>query len=940
MNSFIVHTVIIVCIAIFIAYILWKYFDRRYRLVITQAMKDKEDKRNEYFQSINSIRELTEILKAMPVGVKIYGRNGDLLSSNLRDREIFGVPETVDLMQFTILDSPVLPKTIISSFKAQLPFADTLEYDFSKLDSRYQSKLKHTTKWLKVSGHPIMNADGSMMDNYVVTTEDVSEEYKQKTRFSEIKKGLNFLSANAGISIWGIDISTKEAYDIEGNSIGYGKIPLNDMLLRVHHKDRSLVEEIITSLIDGKEDSSSCEFRFLEISSKRFEYVRCKFSLIRDVEGNPQQIFGLHFNISDKMQLKGKIDELEGKISGHKSEIASIRNNLNIVLTSGNINLFKFDLKTRTLSYIFASGTYFSDIKIDDILNRTDNDTANLLRTNYKLFVAGEIDHLSFTYPYFILNKITYSRVNLHLVKNSDGSPNYVIGTQQDITDERNIERRIRLNSLRSRMALEASGAEYWEYDAVKRIFKKMPTDDLIERVDTLDNFINSINVLDMTPDLKRSINALKECLNTSLHLDVKMKDDSETNWHNYTLYIIPSETDNNGRVLTYACVKHDTTNFVRMHDEIVQKNAQIELALSSGHILPFTIDVDSGLVTMPFNNTIANNIFGAYSHSIKIDRFIEHISNGDNRLAIENMFAKLKSGELMQQQLETAALDRFGTNIYIETYFIGSNYDNTGIPSVITGIVQDVTEQRTLLARLEKAKKQAEESNKLKSAFLANMSHEIRTPLNAIIGFSSLLVETDDASERKMYSSIIELNKDQLLQLINDILDLSKIEAGMMVLQPRTFDLVTVFEQSAQSLQQKCKDDKPEVEFIIDNPYRSCLVTLDSNRLSQIWRNYVSNSIKHTYKGTITMGYRYENHEIYLYVVDTGRGIEKEKQNYVFKRFQKLNDSAPGTGLGLSIVKAIAEQFGGSVGFESEFGKGSTFFARIPCDAKIEPLI
>lgn len=247
---------------------------------------------------------------------------------------------------------------------------------------------------------------------------------------------------------------------------------------------------------------------------------------------------------------------------------------------------------------------------------------------------------------------------------------------------------------------------------------------------------------------------------------------------------------------------------------------------------------------------------------------------------------------------------------------------------------VDDITERKQMILDLQKAKYQAEQSDKLKSAFLANMSHEIRTPLNAIVGFSELLTQVTDPSEKAEYLKIITTNNELLLKLISDILDLSKIEAGFVELKLRKFDLAESFNEIAVSMQRRINN--PEIEFISINPYRYCEVELDKNRVIQVLTNYVTNSIKYTVKGFIKMGYEYIDGGIKLYVTDSGIGIDEKKKDKVFRRFEKLDEFAQGTGLGLSICKAIAEASGGKTGFESFKDKGSTFWAWFPCKADL----
>ncbi|MDD4819651.1 MAG: transporter substrate-binding domain-containing protein [Flavobacteriales bacterium] len=247
-----------------------------------------------------------------------------------------------------------------------------------------------------------------------------------------------------------------------------------------------------------------------------------------------------------------------------------------------------------------------------------------------------------------------------------------------------------------------------------------------------------------------------------------------------------------------------------------------------------------------------------------------------------------------------------------------------------------DITVSRRMHEEVRINKEKAELANKLKSAFLANMSHEIRTPLNAIVGFSELMKTATLQEERDEYGRIISTNSDILLSLINEILDLSKIEAGCMELKNAHFDLSTMFRELEMTFSQRMH---PGVKLICEIPYQNCIVNLDKKRMTQVVINFTSNAIKFTKEGSITMGYSFEKDILCIYVKDTGCGIKKEKQDRVFGRFEKLNDFAQGTGLGLAISKSIAEANKGIIGFDSVEDKGSTFWIKIPCHPVTENL-
>ena len=239
-----------------------------------------------------------------------------------------------------------------------------------------------------------------------------------------------------------------------------------------------------------------------------------------------------------------------------------------------------------------------------------------------------------------------------------------------------------------------------------------------------------------------------------------------------------------------------------------------------------------------------------------------------------------------------------------------------------------DITQLKETEQMLIKAKDKAEEADRLKSAFLANMSHEIRTPLNAIIGFSSMLEEAEDQEEKHQYITIIEDNNKLLLQLISDILDLSKIEAGTFDIIPEKVNAKQLCSDLFQAMQMKAT---PQVELRLKDDLPELTFTSDKNRLYQVLLNFVTNAFKFTSEGSITIDYQINGNEVKFSVQDTGMGVEPEKQEAIFTRFVKLNSFIPGTGLGLPICQSIVTQLGGKIGVESEPGKGSCFWFTHP---------
>jgi len=390
----------------------------------------------------------------------------------------------------------------------------------------------------------------------------------------------------------------------------------------------------------------------------------------------------------------------------------------------------------------------------------------------------------------------------------------------------------------------------------------------------------------------------------------------------------------------------HDKVYYLRMKTVSIHKANNGEMIING-----YTQNIDDiisswdqlKMVTMAINNSkesiYATKMDGTFD-------FINELCRAQCQIAEDVDIKTLKAYEVMEYFSDKSTWNDFIRNLkanndtlrYINNH---SNPKSNVICSDCTSFVfrneygediiwhlcRDISEQVRYENELRIAKEKAEESDRLKSAFISNMSHEIRTPLNSIVGFSGILADIDDAEERKKYSGIIESSNKQLLLLIDEVLDLSKIESGTLE-----------FNYTPVKLNDLCRETimmhqlhNSNASLMLELPDEDICIQTDKSRLMQVISNLINNAIKFIPKGTVTLGYRLITDFVEFYVRDTGIGIPEENLGKIFNRFEKVNHFAPGTGLGLSICRSIVEHLGGDISVTSEVGVGSVFSFRIP---------
>ena len=528
----------------------------------------------------------------------------------------------------------------------------------------------------------------------------------------------------------------------------------------------------------------------------------------------------------------------------------------------------------------------------------------------------------------------------------TEDNMNWLVCTTQDISDMQRQQEKIKSLTKKLILALNITKHALWMYDIKEQVFitnslqlkgiyrETLEWDLKIPMI----KFYNAIH-----PDDRKHVEKEFNDLIRGKVFQIRFTFRADFKYHkNYKWFEINAlqkeeETYKNMNRLIGTCSSIDDykrleTSLRDAKEKLEITNSSLSSVLSLAHVLPWTCDVPSQTFSCDYDIHHHEDALFAINgkYYCKVEKYINSI-HPDYREHMRDIFRELLAGkrkEFHEEYLvhwyndwEYEWVNKQGT-VY--------EYDSTGKPKTIIGSSVVITERKQMEQKLLQAKEQAEESNRLKSAFLANMSHEIRTPLNSIVGFSEILAITEDEAERQEYIQIIKNNNNLLLQLINDILDLAKIEAGTLEFVFSEVNINSLIEEIAQTTQLKMIH--PNVTFSVEERLPRCIIRTERNRVFQVINNFITNAIKFTHQGSIKLGYRLSSPgTLYFYVSDTGCGIAPDKREKVFDRFIKLNNFVQGTGLGLAISETIITKLGGKIGVDSEEGKGSTFWFTLP---------
>ncbi|WP_099463774.1 PAS domain-containing hybrid sensor histidine kinase/response regulator [Parabacteroides provencensis] len=612
--------------------------------------------------------------------------------------------------------------------------------------------------------------------------------------------------------------------------------------------------------------------------------------------------------------------EAERKVLKLQTFLQSVIDNLPIGLSVKDMsNEFRY------LFYNDKACEFYGDTNSSDLLGKNDfevHDPEAALFRQEDIMTSNSKIPLSF--ERIITDKKTkqpckWGIITKSRLLNNDGS-SYIISVIVDTTEIRKKELELENTRKELSIALDAGSLSAWMYDVKKQWFSSLYKESVTGNGFSLDHCMEFIHPDDV--DKYREFIRQLSCGEKEKQRQVFrfMRNGSYNFYETYAMVIRSGKT---GEVKRVVGTEKDISEEIRKQKEQEENKFKLEFAFDAAQIIPWEYNISTNIFSSP------NPAVFEYT-DVSLDKYLTYMNQEDMHL-LRDGIKDLISGDIKSMDIQVRVAFPGKEMRWYEIHGLVFERDKEGKVCRIIGVRWDITDLK-MTDELIELRNKAEESNRLKSAFLANMSHEIRTPLNAIVGFSNLIIETDDRSEIEEYSHIIEANNELLLQLINDILDLSKIEAGQLEFNYSDVDVSTIFYDLEQIYKYRIKKG---VSLETDLPEQSCIIYSEKNRLTQVISNFLSNASKFTTSGSIRMGYSYTADSLRFYVQDTGKGISPENIPFVFNRFAKFDSFVQGTGLGLSICESIIHHLGGEIGVDSELNKGSLFWFTLPCKTK-----
>ena len=802
------------------------------------------------------------IYENLPVGMELYDGDGYLIEINSVGLKMMGVKDKQDMLGINIFENPNIPVEMKRRLRAGENIRFTVKYDFDLAKAHYPTVLSGIS-YFEITVSVVLD-ENKEIDKFLFIAQDVTEAVHTQEILRQSKQKTALAMQAAEVMLWEFDVRTRLFYAENEPLNGYDPtqaLTIEDYKKQIHPEDWKKAEIILLDMLSGCDCLYEIDFRIRLSDTSEWQY--CKLNCTpyeRGTDGKVIKYVGFRKN-NTELQRRKLLQE----------------NILNSIPLPIHIKDVEDDFR-----YVFCneeSMRMFGTHEGETVCSVLDSEQAERMqKTDLEVFTTGK--------PYLGVERIilkdgrsydTIVRKNIIY----DGTKRLLLNIRWDQKLQNDLKRRAKVLS----MSMEVMNAYTWFYEPSKQRVSFGEGFDKIGRnaldINSFEKFAECVH----PDDRQRFVDTMDAVLKQdSGEWDIEYRADLRGNG-NYewwkTRGVLETSILNDhpyqyvsGMSISIESYKQTELTLLKNKEKLNKLIRQNELVLNN---------TNSGLAYITTDYVVQWENVSVCSSSLSFEAYKRGeccYKSAHNRTSpCDNC---VLSKVLISRQMEKIKF-HLENNRIVEVLATPVFNESEEIDGIVIR-VDDITDRERMIEELRQAKLLAEQSDKLKSAFLANMSHEIRTPLNAIVGFSDLLMNSEEQGDKEEYMQIINTNNELLLK-----------------------------------------------------PYSVCRVRLDKNRVAQVVTNYVTNAIKYTPQGTIEMGYEVVDAGIRLYVRDTGIGIPEEKKRKVFHRFEKLDEFAQGTGLGLSICKAITESMGGSVGFESEYSRGSLFWAVLPCDPEVQ---
>ncbi|MGL4293268.1 MAG: ATP-binding protein, partial [Bacteroidales bacterium] len=755
-----------------------------------------------------------------------------------------------------------------------------------------------------------------------------TKEKQHKQIEHQLLRSLQTAIKSTGLQIWHYEVESGILYVIRDLFLEKTNYNMDSLRAQIHPEDQDTFYNAVQEMLKGRVLYEKIIVRGFNKKSDSYDYYECVMNALTNEADRVYRIIASQKNITERQNR-------------YLKQQAVIKS-LDMAMEVGKIISWIHYPETGRTRIFYGRGSVekdFSNLKIEDM--KLHPEDMEIYKAFYnQMYHGDEKEGTIIVRCFCAVNKIYRPyEVAVRVEKDAAGNVKCFSGVKKDISDihywqEQHSQK---LDLLKTIYDNVSAGLVFYDKDGwmlevnqcFSNFFGVQSREELIGKV----NYFGLDYISAETKEQVRSGEAVSYIITyadfaeqNSLALDPNLP-----HGEYFEIQLTPVCHPDN-QVYGYLAICNDVTERIEKEKKLFQLNKEIrDYAAKLRYILK-----SSGILLWDYD--IKEKIMSLYSaegkeERVTFDNYVKGVSQ-DQHAKVHSLFEQMNAREISNYKDQRKYHDPVSNKrSYVMINGMAIRNEADEIISY-SGVRRDITELIETQLSLQIEKEKAQQADRLKSAFLANMSHEIRTPLNAIIGFTELVQIASSDEERQEYIRIINNNNDLLLRLVGDILDLSKIESGMLELQPDLFDFAAFFQEQALYLSEHVNREK--VIFSMESPFSECMVSLDKNRIAQVLANFMTNAIKYTDSGSITMGYEYIDNGLRFHVTDTGKGIPAEKHDLLFRRFEKLDSMVQGVGLGLSISKAIIEAMGGKIGFTSNENQGSCFWAWVAC--QIDP--